>query len=383
MDEGERRPRRGELGPDAREEREEALPGRRAVLECELARERVLRRDARARDPVREAQNPDPAPGEDVVHRGVVDGVGRRAEAREVPQGIQPVDVHEVGEEPLRRREAGRRGLPAAQGRRERRVAARGVHEKPRRERERLAEPLALETPALSLARDGPEAGPVAIRGARGLGLLHEEVVEVGPVPVCVRDGVVGARGDEELVAAVMRAREAPALRVPVEREAALEPAGELRVGAAPRPPRREREEARKLEPGRDLLEEKVRERGRGLADREPRVCSLLEEDDRQARAPRDEREEGAGEAGPDDRDVEVSSQEGKPQEDRGGRRRERRRKRKRKISLKGVHGRAGARCGRRRSMRAPRARPRSRGPRGRGRSRGRPRCASASLFTF
>ena len=151
------------------------------------------------------------------------------------------------------------------------------------------------------------------MHGAFALGFAGEKRVEVGAIPVSVGDLVAGARRHEELVAPLGVGAEGPAGRVRVEREAALQAAGDLGALALPRSPGGERPDARQVVTRAEILEEEVGERRRGLSDRKPRVRSAFEEHDRPPQPPGEDRRERAGEARADDGDVEVGPAHGVP----------------------------------------------------------------------
>jgi hypothetical protein len=79
---------------------------------------------------------------------------------------------------------------------------------------------------------------------------------------------------------------------VPEKREAALQAAADVRVGALPRAIGRQRPEARQPVAIRELLDQDSGERRRGLADRKPRMPAALEQDHPQAELPGDHRED-------------------------------------------------------------------------------------------
>ena len=111
--------------------------------------------------------------------------------------------------------------------------------------------------------------------------LLYQEGIHIGPVPVCVADLIVRARGHQQLasVRAVVTKRLADV--VAKEAEPALEPAADLRMMTLPRAPLRERPDARQPIPIRQLFQQQVRQRRRGLADDEPWMPAAFEQHDR------------------------------------------------------------------------------------------------------
>ena len=152
------------------------------------------------------------------------------------------------------------------------------------------------------------------------VGDQFKEMIELGPVPVRVRDLVVRARADEKLILPVRGVRERTSLRMVEEAEAALQAAAHVGVGAPPGAPLREGQEAGEVVAPRELLEQEVRERRRGLADREARMRAFFEKEDRESEPSRHEREKRAGEAGAHDRDVEGAFHGRGRHEEQGGR---------------------------------------------------------------
>jgi hypothetical protein len=80
----------------------------------------------------------------------------------------------------------------------------------------------------------GAKPGAIEELRSRGAGFLGEKSVEVRAVPVRVRDFVVRARRDEELVASVRGAGEGIPKPVAVESEAALQTARDGRFLPVP-----------------------------------------------------------------------------------------------------------------------------------------------------
>ena len=175
--------------------------------------------------------------------------------------------------------------------------------------------------PASSRATDR-EHDPIEIARARSFGFPLKEMIEIRPVPVRVGDRVVRARRDEELVAPVGRSRERAALLV---RGRSVKP--RLRPQASSGYVRRHvphvanGQQAGEIESPGDLLEEEVRERRRGFADRKARVHTPLEKDDRTPRPACDEGHQRACEARADDRDVGGFAHGPEPQVGQEGRR--------------------------------------------------------------
>ena len=74
-----------------------------------------------------------------------------------------------------------------------------GVDDEPRRDAEPSAVACPLEHDAGVFLPDALHLRRVQVDRAVGLGVAHERVIEVRPVPVRVADVVVRARGDEQL----------------------------------------------------------------------------------------------------------------------------------------------------------------------------------------
>ena len=96
-----------ELPPHRGQAFEEAIPRRRALGEPHLTGQGRGRREAGARDPIVEPENPDPPSLEDVVDRGVVHRIRRFLRRREDPDFVQAPDSGEVRVEALRGGEVG------------------------------------------------------------------------------------------------------------------------------------------------------------------------------------------------------------------------------------------------------------------------------------
>ena len=153
-----------------------------------------------------------------------------------------------MGEEGFRRRKARGAALRRAERGRERAIAdqthprgaPRGWTSSPSSLSKKI-----FPSPVPSLR--APQRRAIEVAHAGRLRLLQKKEIEFLPVPMGIGDLVVRARGDEELVAAVGGSRKRPAFLVAIEREAALEADGEVRIRRLPAAPRGERQEARKV----------------------------------------------------------------------------------------------------------------------------------------
>jgi hypothetical protein len=137
----------------------------------------------------------------------------------------------------------------------------------------------------------------VEIDRTGGFGLVRERLIERRTVPVRIRHFVVGTCGNQQLPLPIVRIREGVARLVKVEREASFEAGGDLRVGALPASPLRERAHARQVVGIRQLLELEIGERRRRLANRKPRVASAFDQCDTPAAFQERERRERSTEA--------------------------------------------------------------------------------------
>ena len=141
-----------------------------------------------------------------------------------------------------------------------------------------------------------------------GLGFPHQPVIEVRTIPVRVGDGVVGARGDEQLPRVRVVVGEWPSSLVLEEAEASLAAAGDVRIRILPGAPLRERTQTRQVVAIREFLDEQPCERGRGLADGKPRMATAFEQCHAHPALPQHQGQQRAGEPGADDGDVGVDA---------------------------------------------------------------------------
>src|SRR5262249_32099751 len=124
-------------------------------------------------------------------------------------------------------------------------------------------------TPSSSLAFDHDASLPgfdsrdrrlVEILDPRRLRLADEKVIEVGAIPVRVGDFIVGARGDEELVAALRVAGKGRAGSMAVKSEPAFQTDGKLGMRTPPAPPCAQGANFFQTVPITELLEQEIGE---------------------------------------------------------------------------------------------------------------------------
>src|SRR5262249_17079616 len=216
----------------------------------------------------------------------------------------EPVDVCKVGVEALGRRKSLEGLLAERESTVEKTAGTRGVDDEPRTDPEPAAVADAVERGAAVLEADVFDRRPVEVLDSLALGLPHEKLVEVRPVPMRIGDFVARARGDEELIRAVLARGESLAEPVAIERESSLEAAADLGMGALPASPGCQRSEAGQGVALAQRFQQEVRERGGGLTDREPRVGAALQQEDRFPQTREAQRGQRTAEARAHDRDV-------------------------------------------------------------------------------
>jgi hypothetical protein len=208
------------------------------------------------------------------IRRRRILGIGRHL--------VASGDAGEMGEERLRggisaEPEVWHREYPAQGPPR-----AAGVHNEPGPEAQGPAAPMARQGRGVRLQVHALERRVVEILGAKGDGLLHQEVVDIGAQPMRVRQFVARARRHEQLrrssAVGVVRST-VPVLEIG---EAALQTAAHVRICALPRAVCGDRPQPRQVVAIRELFEEDARERRCRLTDREPRMPPALHQRDAQ-----------------------------------------------------------------------------------------------------
>ena len=243
-----------------------------------------------------------------MVQRGVVDGIRRRVARRS--QAVPPIDEFEVRVESLRRGQPSEAQLFEPERVMEESARAGRVDHESRRDADRSALALAFEHRRTTFVAQPLEPRHVEVLGARRPRLHHERLVELRPVPVRIRDLVVRARRDHQLPLARVIVRDRRTRLMKEEREPALESACDLGPGTLPCPPLRERANAREIVAVGQFLYQQVRERRRGLSDRESRMAAPLDERDALPPFEQSERGQGSAEAGSDDGDVGIDARD-------------------------------------------------------------------------
>ena len=146
--------------------------------------------------------------------------------------------------------------------------------------------------------------GAVVVGDAERLRFREQEMIDVLAEPVRVGRVVGRVGADQQFVGAVGARRERPALLVLEKREAALDAAGQVRIGPLPRPVLRQRRQPRQVVGLRQRFQDEIGQRRRGLADGEARVRAALDEDDAAPKPAQHHRQDAAGEARAEDRHV-------------------------------------------------------------------------------
>ena len=109
-------------------------------------------------------------------------------------------------------------------------------------------------------------------------GLLNQVLVEVGPVPVHIGDGIARAGADQELASADWIGTKGPIPFVVVEGETAFEAAGELRGFPLPRAPLAQRPHTWQCVLTGKFLQQQIGQRRRGFSNDKPGVFSSLDQ---------------------------------------------------------------------------------------------------------
>ncbi len=132
-----------------------------------------------------------------MMERRGVDRIRRRFRCRH--QVVPPLDALEMRVEPLRRGQPSARRFVEAEGVVQEAARAGRIHHEPRGDADRSAVAISFECRAIAFLANTLEACPVEIYRPFGLGLTDERVIEVGPVPMRIRNVVVGTRRNQEL----------------------------------------------------------------------------------------------------------------------------------------------------------------------------------------
>ncbi len=269
---------------------EQARPCRAALGRADGRGERFTERRPGARDAVVEPQHPDPPSRKHVVHGRGIGPIGWRAAGRR--HLFPEPDVLEMAVDRLCRRKPAQRRAAEAERGGEESVRTAGVDDERRGDRDRISVARAVQHEACADVAHRLQTGPVEEDGPCRLCVAREGVIEIGAVPVRVRDLVGRARPDQQLSSMLLVVAERLVWCVEVEGEPALDPGGHVRVRALPRPPLRKRPDPGQIEPVGQFLQEQVRQGRRRLADGESRMAVAFDERHAPAAAAEGERGE-------------------------------------------------------------------------------------------
>src|ERR1700744_715425 len=126
----------------------------------------------------------------------------------------------------------------------------------------------------------------VEIVGSGLLCGLHEELIEIGAIPVGVGNGVVRAGGYQQLASMLVGPCLAGRMqRMMVKSEAALESAGDFGMSLLPRTPFAERPDRVQVIAIAQLLEQEIGEGGSRFSNDHARMGAALDQRDRVAEA--------------------------------------------------------------------------------------------------
>ena len=156
--------------------------------------------------------------------------------------------------------------------------------------------PCPLDHRTISLVAQPLEARVVEIDGAFGFRLARERVVEIGPVPMRVRDLISWAGRHQELAAVLMVVGKRLTRAMEAKGEAALQASGDIRPRALPCPPLREGTDARHSVSIGQLFEEQIGQGCGRLADGESRMSPAFDHRDAPPASHQRERDERARE---------------------------------------------------------------------------------------
>src|SRR2546427_5963268 len=106
---------------------------------------------------------------------------------------------------------------------------------------------LCFELHAVAVEGNGLELRLVEIFHSEALRFSNEKVIEIRAIPMRVRDLIARTGGDEQLVAPFRIVEEWLLKLMMVKGEAALQSAGDLRIGLLPAPPLGQRQQTRQV----------------------------------------------------------------------------------------------------------------------------------------
>jgi len=229
------------------------------------------------RDAIRKPEHPDPTAGKHVMHGRRVDGIRCACLA----SLLRPLrNAGEVRIEARRWRQPPRGSVLQVEKPLQESSRSRCVDHEPCGELQRVTGSVSVEANVVTLHGHVFERHLVEIDGAVLLGLFDEEVIDIRPIPVRIGDLVVRTRGHQQLTVVSGAVLKRPIELVMEEAEAALQAAADVWIRALPRAPLREWPQARQIVCVRQLLDEKVGQRRRRLANRETGMPSAFDQQD-------------------------------------------------------------------------------------------------------
>ena len=195
----------------------------------------------RARDSIVESQDPDPTARKHVMQRRIVHRKWRRGRGVYLDRAIPALNAGEMTKKRLGRRQPSHRTFTEAERPMQKAPRPARVDDEARFDPARLAWPMCFENSAITGRLRGGQLHLVEIFDACLHRLLHEEVIDVGAIPVRVADIGLRTGGDEKLPSMNAVISKWLVGGVREKAEAALEPARDCRMPPLPRAPLRKR----------------------------------------------------------------------------------------------------------------------------------------------
>ena len=155
------------------------------------------------------------------------------------------------------------RGLAEMQRAMQEAAGSAGVDHETRADLDAAPVAITVENRPLSLVPCALEARLVQISGACDLGFVNQSLIEVRAIPVRIGDRVMGTGGDEQLPVVIVAVGKLTPRLMKEKREAAFEAAPDTGTKLLPWPPLAERAKLRQVVTYRQLLEQKICQRGR------------------------------------------------------------------------------------------------------------------------
>src|SRR5580658_2909709 len=158
------------------------------------------------------------------------------------------------------------------------------------------------------------EADSIEEIHAKLLRLLNKEMIEVGPIPMCVCNLIVWAGGNEQLILSLRIGRSRNSKCMAVEGKTAFQAARDVRISPLPTTPLRKRSQRGQVIADRQLFKKESGERSGWLPDDNPWMNAFLDQCARVTQAARDHGQQRSCKARPDYRDVVAHGQLFSPQ---------------------------------------------------------------------